>query len=381
LIGEPLAVFTALAAIVLVAVVLERRSRLVAPLGSVLTAIVLGALLGNLGVLPAVSSAYDALGGIGVNLAIALVLLGVNVETLWRAGPRMLGAFLLGAVGTAAGALAGAALLSGAIGPETWKLAGQYTGTYTGGGVNFVAVGQAVGTSPTLFTAAVAADNVTTALWMAGCLAIPSVLGGWWWRSPAARVRPADPAATARHDFIATAAPVTLQDAAAVVTAAAGVVWLSGEAAAAVPGVPQVLWLTTLALALAQARPLRRCQGGPLFGNYVLHLFLAGLGAQSIVREIASVGPAVFYFTLIVVGVHAAVLFGLGRALRLDLPTLTVASQANIGGPGSALALATAKGYAEHVVPGLAVGILGYAVGNYLGLFVAGLARSSLGAL
>ena len=36
-------------------------------------------------------------------------------------------------------------MLSGLVGPETWKLAGQFTGTYTGGGVNFAALGQALG--------------------------------------------------------------------------------------------------------------------------------------------------------------------------------------------------------------------------------------------
>ncbi len=45
----------------------------------------------------------------------------------------MLAAFGIGAVGTAAGAITGGLLLSGLVGPETWKLAGQFTGTYTGG--------------------------------------------------------------------------------------------------------------------------------------------------------------------------------------------------------------------------------------------------------
>ncbi len=140
--------------------------------------------------------------------------------------------------------------------------------------------------------------------------------------------------------------------------------------------VPPVLWLTTLTLAAAQIGPVRRLSGGPVLGNYLLHLFLAGLGAQSIVREILRVGPAVFYFTLIVVGLHGLLLFGVGRLLRLDLRTLTVASQANVGGPASAMAIATARGYSDLIVPGVAVGLLGYAVGNYAGFAVAGIMRT-----
>jgi uncharacterized membrane protein len=73
------------------------------------------------------------------------------------------------------------------------------------------------------------------------------------------------------------------------------------------------------------------------------------------------------------------VIFGVGRMLRLDIRTLVVASQANVGGPASAIALATARGYTDRLLPGMAVGLLGYAVGNYSGLAIASLMRGVLG--
>ena len=39
------------------------------------------------------------------------------------------------------------------------------------------------------------------------------------------------------------------------------------------------------------------------------------------------------------------------------------------------MALAGARGYGAQLVPGIAVSLLGYAAGNYLGLAVAGLIR------
>ena len=71
--------------------------------------------------------------GTGVNVGIALILLNVDVRSVLSAGPRMLAAFGIGAVGTAVGALVGVLTLSSLVGAETWKLAGQFTGTYTGG--------------------------------------------------------------------------------------------------------------------------------------------------------------------------------------------------------------------------------------------------------
>ena len=88
----------------------------------------------------------------------------------------MLMAFGLGALGTALGSFAAARALSPLVGPETWKLAGQFTGTYTGGEVNFAALGQAFDTSSELFSAAIAADVLLTSLWMMSGLAAPVLL-------------------------------------------------------------------------------------------------------------------------------------------------------------------------------------------------------------
>jgi uncharacterized membrane protein len=80
------------------------------------------------------------------------------------------------------------------------------------------------------------------------------------------------------------------------------------------------------------------------------------------------------------VAVHGLVIFGLGRLAGLELSTLAVASQANIGGPASAMALASARGYASKLLPGVAVGLLGYALGNYFGYFIAQVMRAVMGA-
>jgi uncharacterized membrane protein len=387
-ISAPLPVFLTLALVIVVSIELERRFAAARTLGSVLVAIVLAGVLSNAGVLPLRSEAYDMLGGVGVNLGIALVLLGVDVRSVLQAGPRMLAAFGLGAVGTTIGAVGGGFLASSAIGPETWKLAGQYAGTYIGGGVNMVSVGRALETDPDIFSAAVAADNVTTAVWMVVCIAAPVVLAPLWPRMSANQnggaaqgVRSEEgPAPDSQvSQFASSRGPLTLKELALLSLLAAGAVWVSGVLAAWTTGVPQVLWLTTVALIAAQVPAVKSLSAGPVLGNYLLHLFLASLGAQSVVSEILRVGPVVFYFTVLVVLVHGLLLFGGGRVLRLDLPTLAVASQANVGGPASAMALATARGYADRLLPGVAVGLLGYAVGNYVGFGVAHLMRILIG--
>ncbi len=300
------------------------------------------------------------------------------MRSVLEAGPTMLAAFFLGAFGTAVGAIAASLVLAPELGEETWKLAGQFTGTYIGGGMNFAALGQAFATSGNLFTAAIAADVVITAIWMAACLSVPVLLGrGRGGEPPAPAEETSDAAGpmTLERRLYSSGDPVALTDAAALVAIALGAVLLSRVLAAWVPLLPEVLWLTTLALAFGQVKPVQRLAGSAMLGNYLVLLFLASNGAQSVLANIVRVGPAVFYFACLTVGIHGILIFGLGRLVRIDLGTLAVASQANVGGAASAMAMASARGYTDRLLPGVAVGLLGYAIGNYVGFAVAALMR------
>ncbi len=366
MISDPVAVLVVMAAVVWVAVRLEERYTLFRSLGSALVGILLAMVLSNVGLIPGESPTYELLMGPVVSVGIALILFSVDVRTVFSAGPKMLVAFAIGAVATAVGAIVGAFVWASAVGPETWKLAGQFTGTYTGGGLNFAALGQALNTSSDLFTAATAADVIVTAFWMAACLSAPLLFVRNSLGVTAADLtevrttepdkiepstvnRPMDPnvaggteATTAETQTLERALygsgrPLGLSDVSALVVLAMGAVVLAGWLGRLLPALPEVLWLTTLSLALAQVRGVRMTAGAAMLGNYLILLFLASNGARSI------------------------------------------ASQANVGGAASAMAMASARGYADKLLPGVAVGLLGYAVGNYSGFAVAKLLEGMLG--
>jgi uncharacterized membrane protein len=414
-ISDPTAVFFLLAACVAVALLLEARTKIFGALGSALLGILLGMLLSNLGIIPGESPAYDFLAGPAVSAGIVLILLTVDVKSVAKAGPRMFAAFALGGVGSAIGASAAALLLAGAIGDETWKLAGQYTATYTGGGVNFAAVGAALETSGELFTAGIAADVTMTAIWMATCLTVPVVFsagfrsrdrgretGGLHEHVPvyagsviaeghegvgeagSAGMAPSrdqiDQEGPTLHQMLySSVGAIELRDLALMVVIVLGTLWASDLLGTVLAPIPSVLFLTTIALLLAQVPAIRDLHGTGVIGNYLVLIFLASNGAMSVLANIVVIGLPIVYFAAITVGVHGLVIFVVGRLLGLDLPTLAVASQANVGGPASAMALATARGYADKLLPGVAVGLLGYAAGNYLGLAVAGVLRGVIG--
>lgn len=386
MIADPTAVFFILAAVVALAVTLEARYTLFRSLGSALVGILVAMLLSNLGLIPGDSRVYDFLGGPAVSAGIALILLSVDVRTVVKAGPTMLAAFGVGALGSAAGASLAAFFLSDAVGPETWKLAGQYTATYTGGGANFAAVGAQLETSGELFAAGIAADVIMTAIWMAACLAAPLLFKSNSATPVSAPTQDSAGESTEEEGeagslydrLYGSSGSMRLSDVAALTTIVFASLWGAELLASMIP-LPSVLWLTTIALVLAQIPVVQQLRGAAVIGNYLVLIFLASNGAASVIANIVAVGPPVFYFAVTTIAVHGVVIFGLGRLLGLDIRTLAVASQANVGGPASAMALASARGYTKLLLPGVAVGLLGYAVGNYAGFAIASVMRGVLG--
>lgn len=57
----------------------------------------------------------------------------------------------------------------------------------------------------------------------------------------------------------------------------------------------------------------------------------------------------------------------LGKVFQIDLEHILLASNATVGGPTTASAMAIAKGWGSLVGPILVVGTLGYIIGNYIG--------------
>jgi uncharacterized membrane protein len=260
----------------------------------------------------------------------------------------------------------------------------MFTGTYIGGGINFHAVALHYGVSKVgnLFVAATAADNIMTALWMVATLSLPRFLQRRFPRQlPTVAVSsvtgtPREPAVDA--DPFSDVDTISPNDLAILLTLGFGAIFLSQQLAALVPQLPFVLILTTVALILAQFRVVNRLPGSRLLGMFGIYIFLAVIGAYCDVAALLRDGQLAFILfgmILLLVLIHALIIFGIGAVFRLDWDVLGIASQANIGGATSALALARSLNRADLQLPAVLVGTLGNAIGTYLGILVAEVLR------
>lgn len=358
---------------------LVRHTRL-RHLGTALLVIVVTAVLANMGVIPSASNAPPLYTGVFSYMApagIFLLLLEVNLGQLRRAGLPMLLMFAVGSAATLAGVFLGLAAMDAAARvPMYAAVGGMFAGTYTGGAINFnaVALHFDVMRDGNLFAGAVAVDNIMTAIWMVCTLALPRAL---WLLRPARKISAESASTSAGEDEDArTLSPLGLALLLGMTSAA---LWLSDLGAAWLGtvgiAVPSILILTTIALVLAQLPVTRRLTGSRLVGMFFVYLFLAVIGAYcdlGAVNEIGELGLVLFGFVTVLILVHGVLTFGVGALFRVDWDVVAVASQANIGGSTSALALARSLNRRDLLLPAILVGSLGNALGTYLGFLVAG---------
>ncbi len=351
--------------------------------GTALLVIVLTAAISNLGLIPTSSVGSPVYNGVFkyvAPLAIFWLLLQVNLRDILKAGVPMLGMFLIGAIGTIVGVLMAMWAVNGSesIGERYRAIGGMFVGTYVGGSVNFnaLALHYGVARDGILYGATTAADNIMTAVWMVVTIALPRTLAAVWPRRVYARIRNReDDVMTGIDDDSETVRPLDLGLVLATGTAA---LWLSNIVAAFLENhvirVPAILILTTVALMLGQAPAVARLRGARLLGTFSVYLFLATIGAccdVAALGDIGRLGTILLIFVTVAVAFHGMITFGLGALLRVDPDMVAVASQANIGGGTSALALARSLGRADLVLPAILVGSLGYGVGTYLGFLTA----------
>lgn len=331
--------------------------------------LVVAMIFGNFGVIPHAAPAYDVVWSFLIPIAVPLLLLKANLRRIIPETGPILGAFFLGVAGTLAGAVLGLLLLP--LGDAGADLAGILSATYIGGSMNFAAVAEALGfTESTLLTATLAADNVVGTLHILLVVLIPSIAIMRRW-IPSPIVENAEPLAGDETAPGEEVIPFNLVHISLVLTISL-CIGAIGYGLAGLMNIPNygILFITAITLLVANVfhNQLENLHGGFEIGMMMMYIFFATIGAGADVAVMIDAGVMIFVYASFIVLTHVVVIVLGAKLFKMDLAEVVVASLACIGGPVAPAAISASRGWKTLVTPGLMVGILGYAIANFIGV-------------
>ena len=349
------------------------RTKVGKQLGSALLVILFTAIIANLKLIPSASNSielYSIIFEYVAPISIFFLLLNVNLVSIKKAGLPMIALFIIGSLSTTLGILISWIIISpeNVLGSDAKVIAGMLTGTYTGGSVNFNAVALEYGFQKKgiLYAGTVAVDNVVTTIWILATLTFPLILSKIWKGKVLLKktISIEENFDNNKMDLVSFASLIFLGISA---------FYISEILAKKFTSIPSILILSTMGILLAQTTFISRLKGSHNLGLYLVHLFLAVIGAYceiSAVYELKEIGITLFLFTSVSVLIHGLLIIIFGGLFYRDWQMVAIASQTNVGGGASAIALAETFKRNELILPSILMGTLGNAIGTYLGFFV-----------
>ena len=344
-------------------------------IGPVLVLYLLGILVGNLFHPPGMAQIQEILSSAMVPLAIPLMLFSCTFRKSETRSQLL--ALLSGLLAVAVAVVAGY-LLFGRNLEDGAKVGGMLTGVYTGGTINLASLQVMLDVPGETFVLLNSFDMAVSFLYLTFLLSFGIRLFRRWlpWEAETGTETGAEAAGAAGKPFEGLFTRLGLRDAgvllavdAPIIGIPAGLGLLAGDGAFMTV---LILSLTTLGIAASFWKPLKKRRHGYDIGMYCIYVFSVVVASMADLRNLSIGGSLnlLGYLTFVILGsLILSVL--LAKLLKIDADMTTVSSVAYICSPPFVPMISAAMKNRRVLAGGLAVGVVGYAAGNYLGFLMA----------
>ncbi len=353
-------------------------------LGAVVIAYIVGLALGNSGLLPRLDSSamvQELLTTLTIPLAIPLLLFSTDIKKWFSfAGTTML-SMLFAFVGVISMVILGYFIFNGRGTDDLWKVSGMLVGVYTGGTPNLASIKLALDVDETIYVVAHTYDLIIGVFYLLFMLTV----GQRIFLKFLPAYKRIDPEVSKIEDFTERdpyKGIFTRNIFIPLVKAfglSAGIFALGGGMSLILPESAQmavvILVITSLGILASLIPSINNTEKTFELGMYFILIFSIVVASMADINRFVAASPSIlFYVTLTVFG-SLFVQVILSKLFKVDADTLMITSTAFICSPPFVPVVAAALKNKEVIVSGLTVGIIGYAVGNYLGVLLAYLLR------
>jgi uncharacterized membrane protein len=351
---------------------LEQRFKFVEVVSPIVICYVFGIVLGNLPFLELNRDVLTNIYLISISLAIPLLLFNSNVMDWLKHSGKSILSYILSIVAAIVSSVVCFYIYKNTI-PDAWKISGMLIGVYTGGTPNMSAIGMAFETPKEVYILLNSSDVVLGSIYFIFIITFLKKLLGLF--LPHYKFKSAEKV----EDTQLTTRKISSRQLIfnIIIVLLLGVIilglaaWISITVKGEVTGPWVILVLTTLGIAASFVKRIQKIKGSYETAFYLLLIFSLALGALADVNELLNKSTDLFAYTAQVMFGAILLHFLLATIFRIDRDTVIITSTAAIYGPAFIGPVANAIKNKDMIVPGITMGLLGYAIGNYIGIGVA----------
>lgn len=386
------ALWTVLACSAALAIYLEQNYKWASKVTACIIAIFSTLILSNLNIIPTKSEVYDAVWTYVVPLAVPMLLFKANIKKIWKESGRILIIYLISSLATVIGSFVSFYILRDSI-KDLAKIIPMFTATYTGGSVNFVAMADNYRVNQSVTSAALVADNLLMAVYFFVLIALPGI-NFIYKKFTHPYIDETEKASQDKNLNKTKAAQywgakeISLLDIAKVIATAFFIVTLSDALATYLSNIipstnvflqlinallgNKYLIMTSITMLLASVftNYFENINGSQEIGTFLIYIFFAVIGAPASLKLIIEKSPLLLLLASIIVFINLIISLLVGKIFNFSIEEIIIASNANIGGPTTAAAMAVSKAWQALIVPAILVGTLGYVLGNWYGILI-----------
>lgn len=312
-----------------------------------------------------------------VPIAIPLILFSADLSSVKRLARPTLISFVLMIVAVFVVSSATYFTFRNVV-PSSEKYAGMMIGLYTGGTPNLMAIGVALGVDNSHIVLANASDVVVGGIYFLLLISVMPRLTRRFLKPfvSADAVQPQQQLSESMQSaYVPSKVPFSfrmLLSRVPIVLLGVGCLAVSAGVALALTGELNViiimLLVTTLGIGFSFIKKVREAPGSFAAGQYMILMFSFAIGLSFNFSQLDQ--KALLFLLMFAMAQFGSVILHmlLAKVFGIDSDTAVITSTAGIYGPPFIVPTANAMQNKEVILPGLICGILGYVVGNYLGI-------------
>ncbi len=367
-----------------IAIYLCYRFPVMNKIGVVIFCYAAGITLGNVGILPEQAPAYQkTITEAAVALALPLLFFSIDVKKWSKLAGKSLLCMLLATTAIFIVSYGAFFIIRGKVTGD-WKLVGMAVGLYTGGTPNLAAIKAALGVDNDTYIIMHTYDTIISLIYILFCVTFAQrifnrVLPKFDWSRYGKEDRVGISEKEDIHAYGGMFRPRVFLKLLGALLLSGAIVVVSDQAGGLFPWEHQtavvILAITTLGIGCSFIPKIRGIEKTFQLGMYIIYVFCFVVGSMTNVSTLVNINWPLMLFVIVCIVGSMVLHMVLCRFFRIDTDTFIITSVSAICSPPFVPPVAEGLKNPMVLLSGVITGIIGYAIGNYLGISLAYLLR------